>query len=175
MKRMIKTFTGMALVFLAGTTVWVRGADNEEKNSASSGRSYRIPFRVDPAEQARLLKVRLFVSEDRGAHWRLVEEVVPDKMSFTFRASQAGSYWLAVQSVAKNGAEAPENIGALKPTMVVRMALTPTLVTYPERDGSLPKAALGDSAPREEYEALRHEVEELKKRLDALERKLPRP
>ncbi len=73
---------------------------------------FTIPFRVersdDPAWQP--VEAQLFVSTDRGAHWRLYAKAPTAKQQFTFRSGGDGEYWFAIRTADRSGRVRPETI-----------------------------------------------------------------
>ncbi|RMG35389.1 MAG: hypothetical protein D6725_12660 [Planctomycetota bacterium] len=63
--------------------------------------AFRIPFRYDPAELARIgaKEIRLFVSVDRGQTWQHVQSVAPTTRHFEYRVLSDGEYWFAVRTL----------------------------------------------------------------------------
>ena len=71
---------------------------------------FAIPFRVersnDPAWQP--VEAQLYVSTDRGAHWRLYTQGHGRRRShFTFRAGGDGEYWFAIRTADRSGQARP--------------------------------------------------------------------
>lgn len=66
---------------------------------------FRIPFQFDAEEMARLgaVEIRLFVSTDKGRHWKHAQSVAPGEGRFTFEATGEGEYWFAVRTVDGQG------------------------------------------------------------------------
>jgi len=73
---------------------------------------FAIPFRVerssDPAWQP--VEAQLYVSTDRGAHWRLYTKVPTAQKHFTFRAGGDGEYWFAICTADRSGQTRPKTI-----------------------------------------------------------------
>lgn len=74
------------------------------KPAADVGKMYftnqadlQIPFRLGKAE-GDIRALNLFVSEDRGATYQLVEQASPRSKAFRFRAPRDGVYWFVVQT-----------------------------------------------------------------------------
>jgi hypothetical protein len=70
-----------------------------------------IPFSVKAGGTAETqpAAVRVFVSWDRGANWRLYEEKKPHEGRFRFRPKQDGEFWFATQTVDRGGrTDSPE-------------------------------------------------------------------
>jgi hypothetical protein len=68
-------------------------------------REVEIPFTVKPGAtpETQPVKVRVFVSWDRGQSWHLFEEKRPEEGRFRFRPTKDGEYWFATQTVDKSG------------------------------------------------------------------------
>jgi RNA polymerase sigma factor (sigma-70 family) len=75
-------------------------------------RNFCIPINTDSSRRGDLECLRLFVSSDKGKTWKLVDEITPERKSFTFTAPADGIYWFTVESVAKNGTKSPEDLRA---------------------------------------------------------------
>lgn len=62
---------------------------------------FRIPFRYDAAEMQRLQarEVQLYVSNDHGLRWRMVDKADPKADHFDFLAPADGEYWFAVRTL----------------------------------------------------------------------------
>jgi hypothetical protein len=73
---------------------------------------FAIPFRIerssDPSWQP--VEAQLYVSADRGAHWRLYAKAPTTQKQFTFRAKSDGEYWFAVRTADRSGRIRPETI-----------------------------------------------------------------
>ncbi|WP_145263160.1 hypothetical protein [Calycomorphotria hydatis] len=70
---------------------------------------FRIPFRFDQAEMERLgaKEVRLYVSRDRGQHWKMAQAVQPDRARFHFDAPSDGEFWFSVRTIDNKGGMHP--------------------------------------------------------------------
>jgi uncharacterized protein (TIGR03067 family) len=80
-------------------------------------RHLSIPFAF--TEPARVELVNLFVSEDEGRSWRLVDSAAPTQKQFRYRAAKDGTYWFAVQSVSPDGTLCPAHNEDLTPGIKV--------------------------------------------------------
>lgn len=62
---------------------------------------FRIPYGFDVQELRELQaqEIRLYVSEDRGLHWKHIQSVTPVEGRFDFQAPHDGEYWFAVRTV----------------------------------------------------------------------------
>ena len=73
---------------------------------------FTIPFRVetssDPAWQP--VEAQLYVSTDRGMHWRLYIKVPTAQKHFTFHAGGDGEYWFAICTADRSGQVRPRTI-----------------------------------------------------------------
>jgi len=74
-----------------------------------SAREIQIPVEVARERREEMKELRLYVSEDQGKNWRLSATISPDKSAFQFLAPHDGEYWLAVQTVGKDGKVQPRN------------------------------------------------------------------
>ncbi len=98
----------------------------------SRERSFRIPYDVNAADQARLKEVQLGVSTDRGATWRpyAAGPVPRGREYFTFTASADSEYWFAVRTVDFEGRGDPPSLNGVSPQLVVVVDTTPPLVDF---------------------------------------------
>lgn len=64
--------------------------------------SCHIPFTADTAKSG-MSELHLYVSQDRGANWKLYAKESPAAGYFTFRAVADGEYWFALWGVKKSG------------------------------------------------------------------------
>jgi hypothetical protein len=98
----------------------------------SRERSFRIPYDVNDADQARLKEVQLGVSTDRGATWRpyAAGPVPRGREYFTFTASADSEYWFAVRTVDFEGRGDPPSLNGVSPQLVVVVDTTPPLVDF---------------------------------------------
>ncbi len=82
---------------------------------------FSIPFRIersnDPAWQP--VEAQLYVSTDRGAHWRLYSKGPTTQKSFAFQAGGDGEFWFAIRTADRWGRVRPESIAAPNLRIVV--------------------------------------------------------
>ena len=75
---------------------------------------FAIPFRIerssDPVWQP--VEAQLYVSTDRGAHWRQYTKAPTTQKQFTFRAGGDGEYWFAIRTADRSGQVRPLTINA---------------------------------------------------------------
>jgi hypothetical protein len=90
--------------------------------------AFQIPFHIDPPRDPlkRPVEVQLYVSEDRGASWRLHGRVQPDQKEFVFRAHHDGEYWFLVRTKDQSGQTWPDKVAKPEMQVVVDTSL-PTL------------------------------------------------
>ena len=71
---------------------------------------FAIPFQVSPARTpAESPKaVQLYVSDDRGANWRLEKQLEPGAGRFPFRAAHDGEFWFQVRTIDAHNRVLPE-------------------------------------------------------------------
>jgi hypothetical protein len=73
---------------------------------------FSIPFRVehssDPTWQP--VEAQLYVSTDRGSHWRLYTSVPTAEKHFTFRAGGDGEFWFAICTADRSGQTRPKTV-----------------------------------------------------------------
>ncbi len=86
---------------------------------------FSIPFRIEKPQQASQepAEVQLYVSDDRGATWRLYDRVTPKAGSFVFQAPRDGEYWFLVRTVDRSGKMRPE--GSRQPELRVAIDTLP--------------------------------------------------
>lgn len=82
-------------------------------------RTFRIPFRLDPAEADRLKAIELYVSKDQGATWERYHSTSPSGRDFTYRSEGDGEYWFGVRTVDSLGKAQPANVDDLTPGLKV--------------------------------------------------------
>jgi hypothetical protein len=89
---------------------------------------FAIPFRIDQANDPtrQVAEAQLYVSTDRGAHWRLYAKAQPTQQHFLFRAGADGEYWFAIRTVDRSGQARPEMI--TEPGLRVRIDTKPANV-----------------------------------------------
>jgi hypothetical protein len=101
--------------------------------------AFRIPVTI-PAEGRDVVRqVRLWVSDDRGAHWKEYGQASPLQSEFPFRASRDAEYWFALQTVDIRGKIYPSDDRPVEPSLkVVVDTAQPTIVLTPRgRRGGL--------------------------------------
>jgi hypothetical protein len=102
------------------------------------GRNFRIPFNLNAEGRERVKELHLLVSDDQGYHWRPVSKTFPDHPTFSFRCTQDGEYWFAIQTVTADGRVSPPSDSTVEPNLkVVVDTIPPSLVLEAEeRRGS---------------------------------------
>jgi len=85
-----------------------------------SARDIQIPVLVASDRRKELKELRLCVSDDKGKKWQLSATIPPDKSAFHFVAQRDGEYWLAIQTVSKDGIIQPL-YADLKPELKIRV------------------------------------------------------
>jgi hypothetical protein len=72
-------------------------------------RAFVIPFELEPPQEPSLaaIEVRLYLSQDQGASWQLVERANPKALRFNFRAPGDGEYWFSLQTFDRQGRSYP--------------------------------------------------------------------
>jgi hypothetical protein len=94
--------TCLALL-LTAASAWAQ-APQEPTPVHTSRSRFRIPYRYDAAEMARLraTEIRLYTSVDGGRRWQMTHTVAPDAQRFEFQAPRDGEYWFSVRTVDGN-------------------------------------------------------------------------
>jgi hypothetical protein len=59
-------------------------------------RQFKIPFRIDPGQEASIRELHLLMSSSRGDGWRSAGRARPQDGAFTFTAPDDGLYWFTV-------------------------------------------------------------------------------
>lgn len=85
----------------------------------SRDRTFRIPYSVDAAQQAKLKEVQLAVSTDRGGTWRHFASGPPSSEFFTFTSTSDGEHWFAVRTLDFEGRYDPPTLTGVQPGLVV--------------------------------------------------------
>ena len=113
-------------------------AEGLPKSIYHKGRSFRVPFHVDPADRARLNEIQLWGSEDRGQRWEVIGHATPDQPSFNFQAKHDGEFWFTVRTQDTQGRLHPSDDKDVAPGLIVVVdTLPPTLSLIPRpRRGS---------------------------------------
>ncbi len=68
---------------------------------------FSIPFAPPADVYPRAVEVQLFVSDDGGRNWRLVNRANPSRKQFTFRAPRDGDYFFSVRTLNEAGQVTP--------------------------------------------------------------------
>jgi hypothetical protein len=83
--------------------------------------SFRIPFQIEPGEQARLKEVQLYIAEEPGKGWRLYRTVGPDQRHFPFKADRDGLYSFLVRTTDVDGKSFPPAVEGAAPGLRVQV------------------------------------------------------
>ena len=107
-------------------------------------RTFAIPYQLNQVDEAskQPVEVQLYVSSDRGAHWRFYAKAPTTQKRFMFRAGGDGEYWFAIRTIDRSGRVRPKSISAPGLRVVVdtsAAAKTPmaTRPTKPTPKGSV--------------------------------------
>lgn len=116
-----------------------RTSDSDVPRVYHKGRNFRIPFNLTAESRDRIKEFHLFVSEDRGYHWKLSSKTYPDHPAFSVRTTHDGEYWFAVQTVTVDGKYSPKPDDTIEPNMkVIVDTFPPSLLLEPDvRRGSV--------------------------------------
>lgn len=117
-------------------------------------RALAMPVKLTDDRQGKVKELRLFVSDDRGRSWKQAGAYEPASDKVTFEAPKDGLYWFAVQLVLKDGTRLPDEAKQLSADMKVLV------------DTSAKRQPVYKS-----YAELLRENEQLRKRVEELERK----
>lgn len=120
---------------------------------------FAMPLLFDAARQAKIKRIRLFVSEDQGKTWQHQQDYQPTDTQATFTAPRDGLYWFTLQVVLKDGAKEPGTERDLAPSMKV----------YVNTERRAFKVQKSYAELQREVEELRKTVEQQQKRIKELE------
>jgi hypothetical protein len=118
-------------------------------------RDFAMPLRFNANVLAKIEKVRLFVSEDRGKTWKHEKDYKRTDERVTYTAERDGQYWFALQVEFTDGTSDPAKVEALTPAMKVYV-------------NTARKVLKGQKS----YEELLREVEELRATVEQLQKKV---
>ncbi|MCC7424107.1 MAG: hypothetical protein IT428_27900 [Planctomycetaceae bacterium] len=95
----IRTLCCLALATLWATSPYAEAGPRDASYTVRT--RFRIPFRSDPNEMARLgaKEIRLYVSTDKGVRWQQAMTVAPEAGRFEYEAPGEGEYWFAVRTL----------------------------------------------------------------------------
>lgn len=91
-------------------------------------RAFKIPFNIDPANQARYKEIQLCVSADLGATWKQIDATTPDQPSFQFKAQRDGEFWFAVRTVDTKNRVSPPDSEPIEAGMKVLVDTIPPII-----------------------------------------------
>ena len=123
-------------------------------------RQFAMPVHVAADENSRLIKYRLFVSDDRGRSWKHVEDYPPSSEEVIYSAVDDGLYWFAIQLVYFDGKQKPTQSKELMPAMKVFVNTLGRKISKQKSYGQL----------LQETDELHGQIEKLQKKLKELER-----
>ena len=149
---------GFALAFL-GLALGAEPVELPKDVYEIGERRFVMPVKFDPDRLGEIKRVRVYVSEDRGATWKHVKDVKSGDKGVELTAPRDGHYWFALQVVLKDGTSDPADLDNLAPTMKV----------YVNAERRALKVWKSDEDRRREVEDLRKTVELLQKRVRELE------
>ena len=86
-----------------------RGAAGTDRHAAGVVH-HPLPRRNSERSRLAAGRAQLYVSTDRGTHWRLYIRVPTAQKRFTFRAGGDGEYWFAICTANRSGQVRPETI-----------------------------------------------------------------
>jgi hypothetical protein len=118
-------------------------------------REFAMPIRIIPDKAEKINCLRLYMSEDSGKTWKHVKDGKPTDDRFTYKASKDGLYWFALQVEYLDGKCEPAELNQLVPAQKVYV--------------NTERKAL---KPQKSYEDLVSEVEELRKTVDQLKKRV---
>ena len=122
-------------------------------------RAVNVPLRLDPARQAEIKEILLFISQDEGANWNLTTKARPEQKDITFSVTNDGIYWLRLATIDRFGKQTPENPKTVPPNArFVIDTLKPYLkLTNVQRSGNDIVAAWQVSEDNPSWESFRLE------------------
>ncbi len=109
-----------------------------------------MPVRLDPAQAGSIVKVRLFVSEDRGKTWEHSDDFDPADREVKFFAPHDGLYWFAVQVELFGGRREPAD----------PLFFTPDAKVYVNTSRKVFPPAESEKEPGQEVRDLRQPAEQ---------------
>lgn len=104
----------VAQLLIAAAMISQSGGGPAPATTVTRHREFAIPFQLKQADTpaAQPVEVQLYVSTDRGAHWRFYAKAPATKKSFMFRAGGDGEYWFAIRTIDRSGQVRPRTISA---------------------------------------------------------------
>jgi hypothetical protein len=121
--------------------------------------SFAMPLRLAPEVQGKVRQIRVFVSQDRGKTWEHYKDYKPAAEKVTYHAPEDGLYWFALQLVFNDGNRDPVEVDDLVPVRKV----------YVNTEGRTIKVQKSYGELQRENQDLRKTLEELRKKVAALE------
>jgi hypothetical protein len=118
-------------------------------------REIAMPIRVAPGKEEKINRLRLYISDDSGKTWKHVADAKPTDDRFTYKATKDGLYWFALQVEFLDGKCGPAELNQLVPAQKVYV--------------NTERKAL---KPQKSYEDLVSEVEDLRKTVDRLKKRI---
>jgi beta-lactamase regulating signal transducer with metallopeptidase domain len=98
------------------------GSDSGEQTALGSLPQWlAIPFQIDRSREETVARVLLYSSLDDGRTWRQVAEASPSERQFRIQATEQGTHWFAVATVAKDGSQDPADPAQFRPTLKVNV------------------------------------------------------
>ncbi|WP_422930362.1 hypothetical protein [Singulisphaera sp. PoT] len=134
-------------------------------------RTFRVPFNLNPADQAKRKELQLWVSSDSGVSWKPKDSIAPTQSYFMFEAPEDGEFWLAVRTVDFEGRVYPRTNDQIVPSMRVIVDTIPPKLTIKPEERSASLASLRweihEEHPNLESLTFEYQVEGTKKWLPA--------
>lgn len=100
---------------------------------------FRIPYIVDADAKAKADHIRIFVSTDQGKSWKHESDIEPGE-DLKFQAPRDGLYWLAVQTVWKDGRTSPVEVRSASVKVFVNTKRWP-VISLREPEANPPEQA----------------------------------
>jgi hypothetical protein len=120
-----------------------------------SVRHFALPVQIHTDGDGPLSKLRFFVSQDGGKTWKHVKDYSPEAKQLSFSAPDDGLYCFSIQTISLDGVQKPRHVDNL---VAIKQVFVNTQGWSIRRKKS--------------YGELQLETDELRKKIDALEKQL---
>ena len=118
-----------ALAFLGMATVFGQPASPDAPDyQVTKIRSHKLVVNYKPERKKDIQEARLFVSDDQGQTWKMVQSIKPSQDEFTFTAKADGLYYISMQIVFVNGPAEPVDVSRVPPAQKLVIDSTAPIV-----------------------------------------------